>query len=156
MILDTSLSDEEKRRDSGWVENINISRNPVDIGQSRESKILTEWAYKVLIHHTDPVTSGETNLKEYFGFLVSKWKKETNHYSSISQITKHPAYKEILGLGENAIPLILAEIKREPCHLFNALTFLTGANPVRLDQRGKVKEMVKAWSDWGQYQGYNF
>lgn len=155
MILDTSLLGKKKRRDSGWVENINIYRNPIEIGQSHESRISSERAYKVLRHYFDPVTSAETSLNEYFGFLVSKWKKETSHYSSISQITKHPAYKEILGLGEEVIPLLLAEIKREPCHLFNALTFLTGADPVRLDQRGKVKEMVKAWSNWGQRQGYN-
>lgn len=60
-----------------------------------------------------------------------------------------------MDLGKDVIPLILSKMKEEPGHWFDALTSLTGANPIKNNQRGKIKEMTNAWVKWGKRHGYN-
>jgi hypothetical protein len=69
-------------------------------------------------------------------------------------MAKHPAYQEIISMGERAIPLLLAELRREPDHWFVALHTITGANPVPPESEGKVSEMANAWVRWGEKGGY--
>ena len=69
-------------------------------------------------------------------------------------IATHPAYQRIIGLGPQAIPLILAEMQREPRHWFWALAALTGENPVSLADQGRVPEMTAAWLMWGRENGW--
>ncbi len=66
----------------------------------------------------------------------------------------HPAYQQIIGMGQDAIPLILAEMKRKPGHWFWALKSITGEDPVLPEQRGRIKKMTEAWINWGRNQGY--
>jgi hypothetical protein len=65
-----------------------------------------------------------------FQRLVKQWKKETAHLSNIGKKALHPAYQEIIGMGEVAVPLLLAEMRREPDDWFWALHAITGAKPV--------------------------
>jgi hypothetical protein len=65
----------------------------------------------------------------------------------------HPAYQNIIGLGPRAVPLLLAELKREPCDLFWALTAITGEDPVAPQNRGNLQKMAHAWLEWGAAQG---
>jgi hypothetical protein len=64
----------------------------------------------------------------------------------------HPAYQQIIGLGNEAVPLLLRELKKEPDHWFWALKAITGVDPVEPTQRGRVKEMAGAWLRWGKEQ----
>jgi len=72
--------------------------------------------------------------------------------SSISRIIKHPAYQKIILIGERAIPLILADLQKEPDHWFYALTRLTKADPVKPEDN--FNQAVEAWLNWGKKQGY--
>ena len=49
-----------------------------------------------------------------FHTLAERWKNETAHYSNIAKRALHPAYQEIIGMGERVVPLLLAELRREP------------------------------------------
>jgi hypothetical protein len=66
---------------------------------------------------------------------------------------RHPAYLEIIDLGEPVVPLLLDELQREPDFWFAALQKITGADPVPKTSAGKIKEMAKAWLDWGRDKG---
>jgi len=57
----------------------------------------------------------------------------------------HPAYQEIISLGEAVVPLLLREVAREPDHWFSALKAITGANPVSPSDRGHIDKMAAAW-----------
>jgi hypothetical protein len=62
-------------------------------------------------------------------------------------------------MGPTVVPFILHELQRElregePDDWFVALWAITGANPVPLESRGKMKEMAKAWLEWGSRLGY--
>jgi len=66
----------------------------------------------------------------------------------------HPAYQQIIGIGDAVVPLILQELKCAPDHWFWALNAITGVDPVPESGRGVMNEMVKAWLDWGTEHGY--
>jgi len=89
-----------------------------------------------------------------FQALAREWKATRGHTSSAARMAKNPAYQKIIGLGEAAVPLILAELRKEPDHWFLALHALTGADPVPPESRGKVADMAAAWLAWGKERRY--
>jgi len=95
-----------------------------------------------------------------FREFVSQWRKERNSLSSSAwDNVRSPAYQRIIGMGERALPFILREMQREvatgdPDDWFVALWSITGENPVPLENRGQLKEMARAWIDWGLRLGY--
>src|SRR5258708_8313791 len=76
-------------------------------------------------------------LKE-FQDLVRTWRRDTAMLSSSERKAVHPAYQSIIGMGQDAVPLILNEMKRQPDHWFWALRAITGANPARQENVGDV------------------
>ena len=93
-------------------------------------------------------------LQRRFRRLVQVWQKETNHLSSVARMAAHPAYREIVEMGAQAVPLLLAELRRRPDFWFAALREITKENPVPPESAGKVKEMAKAWIEWGKSKGH--
>jgi hypothetical protein len=91
--------------------------------------------------------------QERFQQLVKRWKKATEHLSSVARMAKHPAYREIIQMGEAAVPLLLAELKRDPDFWFAALREITQENPVPAQSAGKIEEMTQAWIEWGKARG---
>lgn len=92
------------------------------------------------------------DLKRRFREYADKWKEETWMLSSITDKIQDPAYVRIIALGPKAIPLILAELEREPDYWFWALRMLTDEDPVPADADFDVA--VKAWLDWGRARGH--
>jgi hypothetical protein len=90
----------------------------------------------------------------HFRDRVERWKKETAHLSNVAKKALHPAYQEIIGMGAAAVPLLLAELRREPDDWFWALHAITGANPVPPASRGNLQAMAEAWLQWGLAKGY--
>ena len=93
-------------------------------------------------------------LSTLFRQLAERWREETQFLSSTTAICTHPAYQRIIGLGPRVIPLILAELAREPGQWFWALRALTGENPVPPDDQGRVQAMADAWLAWGRQNGW--
>ena len=90
------------------------------------------------------------NIAELFYDLAEEWRESTAVMSSIGDITMHRAYQEIIGLGRDAVTLILRELEREPDHWFWALKSITGTDPVPSEDRGNISKMRNAWIVWGQ------
>lgn len=57
------------------------------------------------------------------------------------------------GIGEPVVRLILDALEREPDQWFWALQAITEEDPVPPQARGKVREMARAWIDWGPVRG---
>jgi hypothetical protein len=98
----------------------------------------------------------EVELRSHFSDLARRWKDETLFTSSSSDLYEHEAYKAIIQLGDGAVPLILAELEREPDHWFFALRTITGSNPVLPEDAGDVLKMASAWITWGKEHGYRW
>ena len=98
-------------------------------------------------------TTNHPSLDAQFQALVKRWKKDTETDSSLTRMIRHPAYQEIIRMGEAVVPLLLAELQQEADFWFAALQQITGADPVPKASAGKIKEMAKAWLDWGRDKG---
>jgi hypothetical protein len=97
-----------------------------------------------------------SEIEATFAKLAEQWRSETGMFSVVSRISMHPAYQRIIGMGQPAVPLILSELEREPDHWFWALNAITGANPINVEQRGKIHQMAQAWIEWGKANGYRW
>ncbi len=89
-----------------------------------------------------------------FHRLVREWKDAKVFTSSGTEIALHPAYQQIIGMGKEAIPLILGELQREEDHWFWALKAITGEDPVPAGDRGQLPKMTADWLRWAEEHGY--
>ncbi|MHB1560123.1 MAG: hypothetical protein ACYC61_21950 [Isosphaeraceae bacterium] len=90
-----------------------------------------------------------------FHRLAEEWKSETAPLSSIRLKKEHPAYHQLVAMGEPAIPLILADLARKPSHLFWVLRDITNMNPADPVVARDFRDVIRAWIEWGQAQGYD-
>jgi hypothetical protein len=103
-----------------------------------------------------PKIRTEEATEEIFMKLVSTWKQETRGISATTELAMHPAYQQIIGLGELAVPLLLKELEQKSGRWFWALKAITREDPVAPESRGRTQEMVKAWLEWGRKNGYTW
>jgi hypothetical protein len=103
---------------------------------------------------TGPPPDASKVFEASFQQLADAWKAETAPLSSVRQKRQHPAYRQIIEMGEPAVPLILADLKRKPSHLFWALAEITHSSPVRLAGAKDLLDVVNSWIEWGRSQGY--
>lgn len=92
-------------------------------------------------------------LEPEFRRLADRWRQETAQVSDVHEIVLHPSYLRIIGLGPDAIPLVLNELRQRPGFWFTALEALTGIDPVPPETIG-TKAIREAWLAWGARNGY--
>ncbi|MGK7876269.1 MAG: DUF433 domain-containing protein [Xenococcaceae cyanobacterium] len=95
-------------------------------------------------------------LRKTFLELAQQWRRETRFISSTNEAAMHPAYQQIIGIGKEVVPLLLQELEKSSGRWFWALKSITREDPVPPEKRGKTKEMIKAWLDWGRRKGYTW
>jgi hypothetical protein len=98
----------------------------------------------------DPIKAKEQRFRN----LAETWKRETLYLSGVSKKAMHPAYQGIIGLGDDAIPWILEDLKKAPADWFWALTAITGENPIPETSEGNVEKMAEAWVNGCRTRGY--
>lgn len=106
----------------------------------------------------------EQSVLEQYRVLRDKLNYNTSHFSSTTRMTRDPVYPQIVGLGKDLIPIILAEFDRYlqtdenddfPGHwAMNVLGELTGVNPYEKCDPGVVLQMIKVWVVWGEENGH--
>jgi hypothetical protein len=106
------------------------------------------------IFPTSVVVEDTSELQRKFTALTERWRDETAMLSSAEMIAMHPAYQRIIGMGPEALPLILRELSREPGHWFWALSAITDENPVRPEDAGNLPRMSEAWLHLGRKRGW--
>lgn len=108
-----------------------------------------------------PVSTGERekrqNLERLFREQAERWKRDTQHWSSVTKMLAHPSYLRIVGLarestGNEIERLLLQELESEPDYWFYALTAVTGEDPVQ--PQDDFDGAVNAWLAWGRRKGY--
>ena len=109
----------------------------------------------VPLNHVSTTPLTETT-EERFRRLEAKWMAETGHLSSYQAIVGHPAFREIVSIGEAVIPLMLRDLSERPRLWVWALPEMTGVDPVPPADGGKIAEMTEAWLRWGREHGYRW
>lgn len=88
-----------------------------------------------------------------FSDLAAQWHRETDHLSTMTDIILHPAFLQIIGMGEIALPFILKELEETRSgHWFTALESIAGER-IATDEMS-YDEAVRAWLQWGHQRGY--
>lgn len=112
-------------------------------------RVETAFDWGKLLHFTN-------EHEQRFIELADKWRSSQGVTSNLTQIAMNPAYQQIIGMGEIAVPFIFRELEKEPDHWFWALKSITGADPVSDENRGNLRQMTVQWLEWGQKQGYQW
>ncbi len=105
----------------------------------------------VALMEVGPTPSPQTRRR--FHDLSKRWRKESGHLSSIEKRAMLPSYQQIIGLGPQAVPLLIERLREEPGHWFWALRAITGVNPVSPEHVGRVKDMADDWIRWAKDNG---
>lgn len=104
-----------------------------------------------MVHAT---TSSQETVEQRITRLLAQWREETAFLSSSSARHGHAAYQEIIGLGKEAVPFLIADLRRtRDGHLSKALTAITGAHPVPPEARGRIALVAEAWLRWAGENG---
>ena len=84
-------------------------------------------------------------VEQHFRRLESVWNAETGHLSSTTKIINHPAFQEIISLGDAVIPFMLRDLEEGPSLWVWALPRITGVNPITPADGGIIAKMSQAW-----------
>ena len=103
---------------------------------------------------TDAAYDGASRAQDEFDTLATLWKQETEHLSSPNMIASHMAYQQIIGMGQDAIPLILRDLEETQDQWFWALRAIAKESPIKPEDRGDIDAMTDAWIDWGKRHRY--
>ena len=113
-----------------------------------------------------PKTQKTEELEATFNKLAEQWVKKTGILSNSVSIMKHPAYQQIVELGEAVLPLVFRELEKGQMavHWPLVLSAITGADPTPPPKQSPapgwvaldIKAIHKAWLAWGREQGYQW
>lgn len=95
-----------------------------------------------------------SELEQRFLELAAQWRDETGGYSVIQQMTRHPAYREIVAMGPVAVPWILRDLEANGGFWWHALGEITGEDPVGERTGINHDEMRDAWLRWGRGRSF--
>jgi len=98
-------------------------------------------------------TAPPPTLTSRFRTLADEWRAATRFLASPAAAAEHPAYRAVVALGPDVVPLILAELADAPEPWFAALRELTGADPVLPADRGRPRAAADHWLAWGRARG---
>jgi hypothetical protein len=128
-----------------------LKDNKVQTGFGAVADQLKNVFWAAQAHYLVPVT--RITEEQKFNLLALTWQKDTNLSSSITEMVAHPAYQQIIGMGQRALPFIFNQLNSQPEHWFWALQSITGVNPIKPEHRGNLPEMTNDWIDWGKANG---
>jgi hypothetical protein len=85
-----------------------------------------------------------------FRRLADEWSREIGNVSSLTSMVSHPAYRQIIDMRWDVVPLLLADLQRNKRFWLPALHEITGIQPFDPSDAGNSKRMIDAWIRWGQ------
>jgi predicted DNA-binding antitoxin AbrB/MazE fold protein len=130
--------------------------SPVDLPEGTEVRVEAPPLGEPSLDSTDRGDLTEDDVRRRFEDLARRWKAETRRMATVREMVQHPAYREIVGMGKAAVPMLLRELEQAPDHWFAALRAITASNPVPDEDRGDVRRMAECWIRWGRENGYTW
>ena len=103
--------------------------------------------------HRSPRVPPVETVEERLRRLEAQWKADTQFISDAKRIVEHPAFQEIISLGNEVVPILLHDLDSQPSLWVWALPEITGENPVPAIDAGNIRKMTDAWLKWGRMKG---
>lgn len=125
----------------------------------RNAPNLASWMGNPLVlmeGETPSTLQTGAEIQAEFDRLSRLWLEETMMTSSLTKKVDNPAYQAIIAMGKSVIPPILRDLERQPKLWGPALHAITGANPVRKADEGKVRLVAASWLRWAKDNGYEW
>lgn len=85
------------------------------------------------------------SMKSLFEKRVIAWKRNTMFMSFAEQIVNEHNFKEIVTMGEDVVPLIIEEIKKEPSPLVWSLNIIFGKT-ISNNPNTTIEQACKLWT----------
>jgi hypothetical protein len=104
--------------------------------------------------HNVPESKSTETIEQRFRRLEAAWDADTRFLSDVGKIIDHPAFQEILSMGESVIPFMMRDLEKGNTLWVWALRRITGHNPVPTEDAGQSRKMAEAWLRWGRERGY--
>ncbi|MBC7853193.1 MAG: SAM-dependent DNA methyltransferase [Pirellulaceae bacterium] len=102
-----------------------------------------------------PISVNEPKrVEQRFRELSKELEIATQLHASARFTISHPAYREIIDLGPEVIPILLREMRDDPGLWSDALHELTRADPVP-EGATSLADAARAWVAWGREQGHD-
>jgi hypothetical protein len=98
----------------------------------------------------------QESVAQRFRRLADEWHRAVAHHSSSTIRNNHPAYRAIIALGPEVVPLLLRDMENNLTHWFVALREITGAQPIPASSAGNIPLMVDHWLCWAKENGYRW
>ncbi len=99
-------------------------------------------------------TSGPTERR--FAELAVRCRGEAGSVGEAA-VMQHPAWLEIVSLGEDAVPFMLELLERDPPEAWpSTLHRVTGVDPVAPQHKGDLAKAAAAWLEWGRQRGISW
>lgn len=138
--------------DSGYVGRTCDDEGALTVGSDLR-KIL-ESLEETLSHQLTAASWQTETVAQSFTRLAQEWRSAVAFVSSVTEMVAHPKYAQIIGLGKEALPILLQDLANKPDHWFPALKAITAVDPVPPGDRGDIGKMADAWVRWGVEQGH--
>jgi hypothetical protein len=104
-----------------------------------------------------PAAPQKETIEQRVQRLLTTWRAETLVISSSTVMVSHPAYRELIALGQAALPYLFRDLEQtRDGHLSAALVRITGAQPVQPGEGGKIRLVADRWLNWGRENGYKW
>ena len=97
----------------------------------------------------------DETLEERVRRLLATWREQTGFLSSSTALVSHPAYRELIALGADALPFLFRDMEQTfDGHLSSALAAITDAQPVPPEEGGNIRKVAERWLAWARENGY--
>lgn len=107
-----------------------------------------------VVYMRDSVSEGSHDATQrIFCRCADRWSRETSHLSTFSRRRRHPAFRQMLALGNEAIPLALKKMDSGDVFFFLVLDQIV-PNPPTTNVAGDMDAIRSVWLDWGRQRGY--
>lgn len=116
-----------------------------------EYNTLKNHLEKVMDHNRYAITN---DISIQFELYYTNWYRETASSSFVFDKLEHPDFQKIVDLGEEVIPFILLQLKKQPSFIYFALHFITGEDPILQKSSGNINLIIQDWMNWGIHKRY--
>lgn len=104
----------------------------------------------------ESIEAPDAELAKRFAELNAAWKEGTRFTSKIKTMKEHPAFREMVAIGEKAVALILNDLEKKGGFGFLALEEITGVDPLPHESQFNHDQLADAWLAWGRAKGYRW
>lgn len=120
--------------------------------ESPKNGVIEQSTYRVSRQRAE----ARESLEREFKSLAQRWRNETTHLSIASEKANNLAYQQIIGMGEEVLPLIFRELETTTSDWFWALRAIARdrAPVITAEDRGRVRRIAEIWMEWGKQNGY--